>query len=186
MDFTKPLYTVLVYKYTFSSSSFKNKTSVFSFLIFGKRANNMMNKPLIDHSSKEVQNSFNILNAKLYCYIKPYKLVIRVYMLTCLYNILIKTCTKNQLHYSCETVTLCDETHPQFYVLLIYFDVMTEKAQTKPNNPNKSPVRLSKFLLLMMMHWPMLGKFRLYLKLCEEGLASTSVEPELAKDPGEL
>lgn len=36
---------------------------------------------------------------------------------------------------------------------------------------------LSKFLLLMMMQWPMEGKSRLYLKLWELPLASTSVWP---------
>lgn len=52
-----------------------------------------------------------------------------------------------------------------------------------PPQINKLPVLLSKFLLLMMMQWPKLGKSRLYLKL-RAGLASTATlseeeEPDL-------
>lgn len=36
------------------------------------------------------------------------------------------------------------------------------------------------------MHWPMLGKLRLYLKLWELGLASTSMEPEADEDGSDL
>lgn len=49
---------------------------------------------------------------------------------------------------------------------------------------NKSPVLLSKFLLLMMMQWPKLGKSRLYLKLPPAGSASTLARPEDAPDLG--
>lgn len=45
---------------------------------------------------------------------------------------------------------------------------------------------LSKFLLLMMMQWPMQGKSRLYLKLWELPLASTSVWPEADKGDSDL